>query len=187
MRDIPRLAHEPSEGKAVHPQGTPSPERPRPWLGPKLSSRSSKPAPPSTPTSAASSLSTLRQFPLPLLPPPIPASPASTRYLRFLSLLSTHPRQKKKSPHVLLVWAFRINPGGDLLSRAVAHAVPSALEGFTSVFGMGTGVSPPLWPPGITQLSGSSVSNRSALRPRFSFCRRIYAYSLLDPRELLST
>jgi hypothetical protein len=35
------------------------------------------------------------------------------------------------------------DPGGDLLSHAVAHAVPSALEGLTSVFGMGTGVSPP--------------------------------------------
>ncbi len=36
-----------------------------------------------------------------------------------------------------------IYPGGDLLSHAVTHAVPSALEGLTSVFGMGTGVSPP--------------------------------------------
>ncbi len=36
------------------------------------------------------------------------------------------------------------NPGGDLLSHAVTHAVPSALEGLTSVFGMGTGVAPPL-------------------------------------------
>ncbi len=35
-------------------------------------------------------------------------------------------------------------PGGDLLSHAVTHAVPSALEGLTSVFGMGTGVAPPL-------------------------------------------
>ena len=32
--------------------------------------------------------------------------------------------------------------GGVLLSHAVAHAVPSALKGLTSVFGMGTGVSP---------------------------------------------
>ncbi len=30
-----------------------------------------------------------------------------------------------------------------------AKAVPSALEGLTSVFGMGTGVSPPLSPPEI--------------------------------------
>ena len=32
-------------------------------------------------------------------------------------------------------------------------AVSSALEGLTSVFGMGTGISPPLWPPGIISLS----------------------------------
>ena len=38
-------------------------------------------------------------------------------------------------------------PGSDLLSHPVAQAVPSALEGLTSGFGMGPGVSPPLWPP----------------------------------------
>jgi len=35
-------------------------------------------------------------------------------------------------------------PGGDLLSRAVTSVVPSALEGLTTVFGMGTGVAPPV-------------------------------------------
>ena len=38
-------------------------------------------------------------------------------------------------------------PGGDLLSRGTAPQVPSALAGFTSVFGMGTGGAPPLSPP----------------------------------------
>jgi len=33
-------------------------------------------------------------------------------------------------------------PGSDLLSHRVAPAVPSAVEGLTSVFGMGTGVAP---------------------------------------------
>ena len=33
--------------------------------------------------------------------------------------------------------------GSDLLSHAVSRGVPSALEGLTSVFGMGTGVTPP--------------------------------------------
>jgi hypothetical protein len=37
--------------------------------------------------------------------------------------------------------------GGDLLSHPVSRAVPSALEGLTSGFGMGPGVTPPLWPP----------------------------------------
>ncbi len=34
--------------------------------------------------------------------------------------------------------------GSDLLSRPVSRAVPSALEGLTSGFGMEPGVSPPL-------------------------------------------
>ena len=40
-------------------------------------------------------------------------------------------------------WCF----GGVLLSHTLAGAVPSALEGLASGFGMGPGVSPPLWPP----------------------------------------
>ena len=39
--------------------------------------------------------------------------------------------------------------GGDLLSQGDSPQVPSALAGLTSVFGMGTGVTPPLWPPEI--------------------------------------
>src|SRR6185503_4555954 len=38
-------------------------------------------------------------------------------------------------------------PGGDLLSHTVSRAVPSALEGLTSLFGMGRGVTPPPLPP----------------------------------------
>ena len=37
--------------------------------------------------------------------------------------------------------------GGVLLSHEASLAVPSALAGLTSGFGMGPGVSPPLWPP----------------------------------------
>ena len=37
--------------------------------------------------------------------------------------------------------------GGVLLSHNLAVAVSSALEGLTAVFGMGTGGSPPAWPP----------------------------------------
>ena len=36
------------------------------------------------------------------------------------------------------------NPGSDLLSHEVSPAVPSAVEGLTAVFEMGTGVTPPL-------------------------------------------
>ena len=37
--------------------------------------------------------------------------------------------------------------GNDLLSHGVTTAVPSAQEGLTAVFGKGTGVTPPPWPP----------------------------------------
>ena len=37
--------------------------------------------------------------------------------------------------------------GGVLLSHAVTRAVPSALKGLASGFGMDPGVSPSLWPP----------------------------------------
>ena len=37
--------------------------------------------------------------------------------------------------------------GGDLLSRGLTPRVPSALEGLTAVFEMGTGVAPPPIPP----------------------------------------
>jgi hypothetical protein len=40
--------------------------------------------------------------------------------------------------------AFQNNPGSDLLSHTPAHAVPSAVAGLTTVFGMGTGVTLPL-------------------------------------------
>ena len=41
-----------------------------------------------------------------------------------------------------------LNPGTDLLSQDGNAPVPSALEGLTTVFGMGTGVAPPVWAPG---------------------------------------
>ncbi len=40
------------------------------------------------------------------------------------------------------------NPGDVLLSHQATLAVPSALEDLTAVFGMGTGVTPPLRSPG---------------------------------------
>ena len=53
-----------------------------------------------------------------------------------------HERKNENPATVGGVFVF--NPGDDLLSHAVTHAVPSALEGLTSVFGMGTGVAPPV-------------------------------------------
>ena len=45
--------------------------------------------------------------------------------------------------------ASKVKPGNVLLSHPVSGAVPSVLEGLTSVFGMGTGVTPPLEPPSL--------------------------------------
>ena len=48
----------------------------------------------------------------------------------------------------------KCSPGDDLLSHSVARAVPSALEVLTTVFGMGTGVAPPLESPGKMIIKG---------------------------------
>jgi len=55
----------------------------------------------------------------------------------------TANREKKKPVTESSNGLFRGNtPGSDLLSHTLSHAVPSAVEGLTSVFGMGTGVTP---------------------------------------------
>ena len=59
--------------------------------------------------------------------------------------------------------------GGDLLSRAVTSQVPSALKGLTSVFGMGTGVTPSSLPPEMVSYK-SETAFHSVFRlpvPRF--------------------
>src|ERR1051325_3647047 len=45
-----------------------------------------------------------------------------------------------ESPMRKMHRAFTNTAGSDLLSHTVSHAVPSAVSGLTSVFGMGTGV-----------------------------------------------
>ena len=47
-----------------------------------------------------------------------------------------------------------MNSGDDLLSQGVSPQVPSAQAGLTSVFGMGTGVTLPLWSPETFRSSG---------------------------------
>ena len=72
-------------------------------------------------------------------------SPPSGWGKTFTSELSYMLGAQQKAPGFLL--GLECNPGDDLLSHIVANAVPSALEGLTSVFGMGTGVPPPLRSP----------------------------------------
>ena len=55
----------------------------------------------------------------------------------------TAPRLTKKSPSSIDDGLKNI-PGDDLLSHDLAIIVSSALESLTSVFGMGTGVTPPV-------------------------------------------
>ena len=57
-----------------------------------------------------------------------------------------------------IVWS---NPGGVLLSQGATPQVPSALAGLTAVFGMGTGVSPPPWPPETVRSPGLEDHGRS--------------------------
>ena len=54
--------------------------------------------------------------------------------------------------------------GGDLLSQGAPPQVPSARAVFTSVFGMGTGVSPPLLPPEISCQSSALCTGTAAPR-----------------------
>ena len=56
-------------------------------------------------------------------------------------IISSFCRKTSKNPYK--------KPGNDLLSHSAPGAVPSALKGLTSVFGMGTGVSPSSWLPGL--------------------------------------
>jgi hypothetical protein len=62
--------------------------------------------------------------------------------------------------------SFEMNSGGDLLSQGASPQVPSALAGLTSVFGMGTGVTPPLWPPENIARTGQIQGRRPALFER---------------------
>ena len=50
------------------------------------------------------------------------------------------PNHQKKARRETRRAFCRDNAGSDLLSHTVSHAVPSAVAGLTSVFGMGTGV-----------------------------------------------
>ncbi len=63
--------------------------------------------------------------------------PAPSPVLALRDKLGAHTKEPLKER------LFRC-PGDDLLSHTVPHAVPSAQEGLTAVFEMGTGVAPPL-------------------------------------------
>ena len=68
------------------------------------------------------------------------------------------PREK---PRMLSHAGFHINSGGVLLSHAVTRAVPLALEGLTSEFGMGSGMTPPTLPPKTFESSTARPGHRA--------------------------
>ena len=53
----------------------------------------------------------------------------------------------QREEHIVPPAGHEVVFGGDLLSHTLTSAVPSALAGLASGFGMGPGVSLPLWPP----------------------------------------
>ena len=75
------------------------------------------------------------------------------------------PQRQKRPDASFSHRASNNTPGSDLLSHTVAHAVPSAVEGLTAVFGMGTGVTPLLCPPGTLGAGSSALVARG--QPRF--------------------
>jgi hypothetical protein len=69
------------------------------------------------------------------------ANQASFRFPRSL-FPSFQPFEAKKKPGDQGSPGFEEEAGDGLLSHHLAVAVPSALQGLTAVFGMGTGVAP---------------------------------------------
>ncbi len=66
------------------------------------------------------------------------------------------PLEGKKIPSRHLPERDHDNSGNDLLSHTFSRVVPSALEGLTAEFGMGSGVTPPLWSPEVYILTAGS-------------------------------
>ena len=75
------------------------------------------------------------------------------------------PQRQKRPDAIFSHRASNNTPGSDLLSHTVTHAVPSAVEGLTAVFGMGTGVTPLLCPPGTLGAGRSALGTRG--QPHF--------------------
>ena len=86
-----------------------------------------------------------------LMAPQVGLEPTTTRLTAECSAIELLRNIGLRKAH-----AFRnlmLGSGGDLLSRAVSSQVPSALKGLTSVFGMGTGVTPSPLPPEILRVA----------------------------------
>jgi hypothetical protein len=87
-------------------------------------------------------------------------------------LRSFRTNTKKKPRDFRSLGLFFFNPGNDLLSHSLTAAVSSALEGLTSVFGMGTGGTPPVRSPRIPLIN---ITNELIIRDF------IHLYEILRP------
>ena len=74
--------------------------------------------------------------------PQSPAPSAAGRAVRGQVALTCSAVQRKTLEAYAMTSSVKNNPGNDLLSHGFTPEVPSAEEGLTAVFGMGTGVSP---------------------------------------------
>ena len=79
-----------------------------------------------------------------------------THRQRFVAHPDMEPPGNAKYPPNQRFGGYFNKSGGVLVSHSVPAAVPSALKGLTSGFGMGPGVSLSLWPP---KHYGNSVDN----------------------------
>ncbi|GEM_PF-3361804 len=91
---------------------------------------------------------------LPRPPGPVPASPHAPSHDPLRAGRACRRRELRAAGGEITEGRYQFwqrpslkMSGGVLLSHAVSRAVPSALKGLTSGFGMGPGVSPSPWPP----------------------------------------
>ena len=69
--------------------------------------------------------------------------PATSSLGSWHSTTELRPLRSRSSPNLRVKRQKEKYPGLVLLSHSIGAVVPSALEGLTAVFGMGTGVAPP--------------------------------------------
>jgi hypothetical protein len=70
---------------------------------------------------------------------------STTGHKPLVPLPKKHHSEKDEAPdRHTAIGGLKKGSGSDLLSHAVFRGVPSALEGLTTVFEMGTGVTPPI-------------------------------------------
>ena len=98
-------------------------------------------------------------------PPPATLRPRESQPPGDPALNDQDPRRREAA----WVEFVSVRTGGDLLSQAVSHQVPSAQKGLTALFGMGRGVSPSLLPPKSLGTAGAFQPPR---RPEHPAIRR---------------